>query len=93
MTLHKSVQWNGVVIRGKSLLTANSYDRTGRTFPRGPATAAVTIPAVMAAIAVVAAGTAGTGSIAYRLPVGKVAYRLQVGYPRPSFIVRLTPAV
>ena len=45
MTLHKSAQMNGAVIRGKLLLTANSYDRTGRTFPRGLATAAVRVPA------------------------------------------------
>ena len=53
------MQWYGAVIWGKSLLTANSYDRTGRAFLRGPATAAVAVPAVMAAIAAVTAGTAG----------------------------------
>ena len=59
MTLHKSAQMNGAVIRGKSLLTVNSSDRTGLAFPRGPATAApaaVVVPVVTAMIAAVTAG-------------------------------------
>ena len=58
--LHCISQRNGMdygeLIRVKSLLIA--YDRTGREFPRGPATVATAAVAVPALTAAIAAGTA-----------------------------------